>query len=176
MLKTTIFSLLLAAGLAVSTTAWAANTTVKLSGVHLCCNSCVKGVEKAVSKVKGVTAVIDKDGQVVVLTAPEKATVEHGIDALVEAGYFGTSDDPSLKPKSVTGGKEGKVQGLTVEGVHLCCGKCVKAVNDALGKVKGVKGTNAEKNAKSFQVEGEFQAKDVFAALQKAGLTGRAGK
>ncbi|HEY6167297.1 MAG TPA: hypothetical protein VI454_04605 [Verrucomicrobiae bacterium] len=176
MMKNTKIFTLLAAGLALSLTASAANTTVKLSGVHLCCNSCVKGVEKAIATVKGVTAVVDKDGQAVALTAPDKAVVQQGIDAIVEAGYFGASDNPSLKAKAAPGGKEGKVSSLNVEGVHLCCAKCVKAVNEAVGKVKGVKGTNAEKNAKSFEVTGEFQAKDIFAALQKAGLSGKAGK
>ena len=33
---------------------------VKLTNVHLCCGSCVKGVEKVVAKVKGVTATADQ--------------------------------------------------------------------------------------------------------------------
>jgi len=164
----------LAAGCALVTFAWAADTTVKLSGVHLCCNACVKGVEKAVSPVKGATTVVDKDSSIVVVRATDRATAQQVIDALVDAGYYGASSDPTLKPKDRSVGVQGKVQKLTVAGVHLCCGKCVKAVNDAVTKVKGVKGTTAEKNAAAFDVTGDFQARDVLVALQKAGLSGQA--
>ena len=63
---------------------------------------------------------------------------------------------------------------LKVQGVHLCCGKCVKAVNEALGTVAGVKGNTAAKGVDSFEVTGEFNDQEVFDALQKAGLTGKA--
>lgn len=70
----------------------------------------------------------------------------------------------------------GKVHALKVGGVHLCCNKCVSGVNEALGKVDGVKANTAAKGAESFEVTGDFNAKDVFAALNKAGLSGKAGK
>jgi copper chaperone CopZ len=150
--------------------------TVRLSKVHLCCNACVRGVEKAVAGIAGVTAVVDKEGGVVALQGEDAATVQKGIDTLVNAGYFGVSDHASLKPKASTGAPAGKVQKLTIEGVHLCCGSCVKAVNGALTKVKGVKAHTAEKNAKTFEVTGDFVAADVLAALHKAGLSGRVAK
>ena len=65
---------------------------------------------------------------------------------------------------------------MKVEGVHLCCGKCVKAVDEALKSVPGVKSHTAVKNAKSFEVTGDFNDKDAFTALQKAGLTGQVAK
>ena len=34
---------------------------VKLSNVHLCCNACVKGAEKAAAKAAGATVTVDKD-------------------------------------------------------------------------------------------------------------------
>jgi mercuric ion binding protein len=162
---------LLALGLAVQ-----AAETVRLSNVHLCCNACVKGVEKAVAGVKNLTAVVDKDGGTVALQAEDAATAQKGVDALVKAGYFGASDHKTVKPKADTGAPAGKVQTLKVEGVHLCCGSCVKAVNGAITKVKGVQAHTAVKNAKMFEVTGDFVAADVFAALQKAGLTGNAAK
>src|SRR5438445_654695 len=73
-----------------------------------------------------------------------------------------------------SGAKDAKIASRTVNEVHLCCGKCVKAVNAALGEVKGITSNTAEKGAKSFEIKGEFNAKEVFAALQKAGLTGKA--
>jgi copper chaperone CopZ len=157
-------------------TAGAADVSVKLTAVHLCCPSCVKGVDKAVAKVSGVTAASSQDDSTVTLTGPDKATVQKAADALVAAGYFGKSSDPEIKLISKTGAKGEKVKSLEVEGVHLCCGKCVKAVGTALGEVPGVTGNTATKGAKSFTVNGDFNDKDAFAALQKAGLTGQVGK
>src|SRR5262249_33514494 len=101
---------------------------------------------------------------------------QKAVDALLAAGYFGKSSDSSIKVKADSGAKDGKVETLTVTGVHLCCKQCVKSVNDALSKVSGVKGNTAAPKAESFEVTGDFNAKDVFAALNKAGLSGKAGK
>jgi copper chaperone CopZ len=161
---------------------WSATAaeSVKLSNVHLCCNGCVKGAEKAVSGTAGASAQCDKDGGTVTITAPDKATAQKAVDALVTAGYFGSSNDPSVTVKAHSGAKkakvQGKVQSLKVSGVHLCCDKCVKAANDALMKVPGVKATTAAKGVESFEVTGDFTGKDAFSALNKAGLTGKAAK
>jgi copper chaperone CopZ len=151
-----------------------AESTVKLTGVHLCCKSCGKGVDKAVGTVSGASAVSDLDAGTVTLTATDAATAQKAVDALVAAGYFGKSEDAAIKVSSETGAKDAKVSSLTVNDVHLCCGKCVKAVNAALANVSGVTSNTAEKNAKSFEIKGDFNAKDVFDSLQKAGLTGKA--
>ena len=148
----------------------------KLTDVHLCCPNCVKGVQKAVSEVPGVTASASEDEGTVTLTGSDKATVQKAANALVAAGYFGKSSDPAIKLQSQTGAKDQKVTKLEIEGVHLCCGKCVKAVSKALGDVSGVTGNTATKGAKSFTVNGDFNDKEVFAALQKAGLTGQVAK
>jgi copper chaperone CopZ len=156
--------------------AQAANTSVKLSNVHLCCNGCVKGVDKALSSVTGATAQCDKDAGTATITAPDEATAQKAVDAIVAAGYFGTSSDPAIKVAAKSGAKKGKVQSLKVTGVHLCCNQCVTSVNDALTKVKGVKGNTAAKGVESFEVTGDFKAKPVFAALNKAGFSGKAGQ
>jgi copper chaperone CopZ len=173
-MKTTLASF--AAAFALAFSAQAADVSVKITGVHLCCQSCVKGVKSAVGKVQGVTVNADEDSGTVSLTGPDKATVQKAADALVAGGYFGKSSDASIKLNTHAHAKGAKVQSLKVEGVHLCCGKCVKAVNETLGSVTGVKGNTAAKNAESFMVTGDFNDKDVFDALQKAGLAGRAGK
>ena len=77
---------------------------------------------------------------------------------------------------SDTGAKGKKVQALKLEGVHLCCGRCVTAVDKAVKSVAGVKEHTAKKNAESFEVTGDFNDKEVFDALQKAGLTGKVAK
>jgi copper chaperone CopZ len=153
-----------------------ADTSVKLTDVHLCCNACVKGVDKAISTVTGVTAKSDRDAGTVTLTSAEKANVQKGVDALVEAGYFGKSSDPSIKVTSNSGAKDGKVQSLKVTGVHLCCNKCVSVMNETLTKVEGVKANTAARNVESFEITGDFSAKEVFGALHKAGFSGKAGK
>ena len=48
-----------------------------------------------------------------------------------------------------------------------------RAVNEALGTVPGVTGNTAAKGAKTFEVTGDFNDKEVFDALQKAGFTGQ---
>jgi copper chaperone CopZ len=153
-----------------------AEVTVKLTKVHLCCNSCVTGAKKAVSTVDGVTPAIDKDTQTISLTAPDLATAQKAVDALTKAGYFGATEDSGIKIDASTGAAGSKVQSLKVEGVHLCCPKCVKAVHAAVTAVPGVTGENAEKNAPSFVITGDFNDAEVFAALQKAGLTGKVSK
>ncbi len=168
LLLTTLFT-----AFALTFAAQADDVTAKMSDVHLCCDSCVKGVNKAIATVPGVTATVDKDAGTVTLTGADKATVQKGADALVAAGYFGTSSDVTLD--SSTGAKDKNVQTLEVKGVHLCCGKCVKAVDKAVKSVPGVASENATKGADSFTVTGDFNDKAVFDALQKAGLTGKAG-
>jgi periplasmic mercuric ion binding protein len=148
--------------------------TAKITDVHLCCPSCVKGVKKAVEGVEGASASANQDDGTVTLTGPDKATVQKAANTLVAAGYYGKSSDVKLNPE--TGAKGQNVKSLEVENVHLCCGKCVKAVNTALGEVKGVTGNTAAKGAKSFTVNGDFNDQEVFTALQKNGLTGQAGK
>jgi mercuric ion binding protein len=166
-------------GAILTTIVWsaqAADTSVKVSKVHLCCPSCVKGVDKAVAGVTGAASQCDKDAGTVTITAPDQATAQKAVDAMVAAGYFGTSSDPAIKVVDKSGAQKGKVQSLKVSGVHLCCGKCVNSVNEALSKVKGVKGNTATKGAESFEVTGDFKAKPVIAALNKAGFAGTVSK
>ena len=154
----------------------AAEVHAKISDVHLCCKGCVEGVEKAMAKVEGVKAEVDQDDGTVTLVAPDGATAQKAADALVAAGYFGKSDDASVKLNAVTGAKGEKVQSLKLEGVHLCCGKCVKAVDRAVKSVAGAKEHTAVKGAKSFEVTGDFNDQELMTALQKEGLTGKVAK
>lgn len=169
-MKTILVSSFAAVALAFSVRA--ADVSAKLTDVHLCCQGCVKGVQKAVSKVDGVKADADMDEGTVSLTGPDNATLQKAVDALTSAGYYGKSSNPSITVNSDTGAKDVKVQSMKVEDLHLCCGKCAKAVTTALKDVPGVTGNNATKGATSFTVTGDFNEKDAMAALQKAGLTG----
>jgi copper chaperone CopZ len=119
---------------------------------------------------------VDKDAETVTLTGSDKAAVQKAADALVAAGFFGKISDTGITMASDTGAKGKKVLTLKLEGVHLCCGKCVSAVDKAVKSVAGVKDHTAKKNAESFEVTGDFNDKEVFDALQKAGLTGKIAK
>jgi periplasmic mercuric ion binding protein len=173
-MKISLFAILTALALALS--ARAADVSTKVSDVHLCCQSCVKGVEKAVAGAKDVTATVDKDAETVTLTGPDAASVQKAADALVAAGYFGKSSDANIKMAADTGAKGKKVQTLKLEGVHLCCGKCVATVDKAVKSVSGVKEHTAKKNAESFEVTGDFNDQEVIDALHNAGLTGKVAK
>ena len=165
----------LAALLTLALTTTAAEVSSKISDVHLCCKGCVNGVQKAVGEVDGAKAEVDADGGTVTLSGPDTATVQKAADALVKAGYFGKADG-DVKLNASTGASDQKVQSLRVEGVHLCCGKCVKAVDRAVKSVSGAKDHNATKGAKTFEVTGDFNDKELFTALQKEGLTGKVAK
>jgi copper chaperone CopZ len=153
-----------------------ADVTAKITDVHLCCKGCVTGAEKALGTVPDAKSSVDMEERTITLTGPDAATVQKAADALVKAGYYGKSE--TVKLTSNTGAKGQKVQSATVEGVHLCCPKCVKAVDRALKEVPGAKEHTAVKGAKSFQVTGDFNDKELMTALQKEGLTGKldAGK
>jgi len=158
---------------ALAVTAVAADTTVTLSGVHLCCSNCVKGVDTALAPVTGAKAVCDQAASTVVITAADKETVQKAVNALVAAGYFGKLSDSAIKVEDPTGATDGKVQTLNVAGVHLCCPKCVTAVKEVLSKVDGVKGNNVASRATMFTVTGDFNAKSLFEELNRAGLAGK---
>ena len=168
-------SFLLAASLMVAT-AFAADSTVTLKNVHLCCDACVKGVEKSLKNVEGVEIKADKDNETVTLQSSDKATLQKAVNALAAGGYFGESDNASIKPMAKTGAKGEKVHTLTVGGVHLCCGGCVKAVDRALKSTPGAASHTAKKNAETFVVTGDFNDEKFFEALQKEGLSGKVAK
>ncbi len=149
--------------------------TVTLTDAHVCCGSCVNGAKAAVASLKDVTAMGEIDKSDIIVTAPDKATAQKAVDALTAAGFFGKSSDASIKVDAATGAKADKVSSLEVKDLHLCCGKCVTAVNAILKTVPGVTANDAKTKATSFTITGDFKPTDVFAAFQKGGLTGKAG-
>lgn len=165
-----ISSMITFAGLAVLQ---ADETTATINNVHLCCKGCVMGAEKAVSTVPGAKVSADQDAGTLTLSGPDAATLQKAADALVRAGYYGKSASPALTLKSNPGAKGKQVQTLEIEGVHLCCAKCAKAVDRAVKSVPGTENQTAMKGAKKFQVTGNFNDRAVFEALENEGLTGR---
>ena len=74
-----------------------------------------------------------------------------------------------------SGARDGKVQTLTVEGVHLCCNTCVTVVKDVLAKVEGVTANTVAARQPTFTVSGNFEPKLLFERLNQAGLAGKVG-
>ena len=65
---------------------------------------------------------------------------------------------------------------VTVKGVHLCCGSCVDAVNDALDGIDGVSGIACDQNTKmaTFKAANDEAAEKGIKALAEAGFFGTA--
>ena len=145
-----------------------AETKVTLSGVHLCCKGCVKGVAKAVDKSGGKASCDAKAGTVVI--SGDKESVTKALEAVAKAGYYGKSDNKDLSIASQGGAKDEKVKSLTLSGAHLCCGKCVKAIAKAVNATDGASAHTAEKGSKTFEVTGDFNALSLIEALHANGL------
>lgn len=162
---------LFAASLAMFVGSAAFAAEAKIEKAHLCCQSCVKGVEKAVGTVNGAKATCDRTAGTVTITAADEATVQKAVDAVMSAGYYG----------SVTGAKApaaaegGKATTATVSGLHNCCKKCTTAINGALQKAQGAKGEIAAK-ADNLTVTGDFDTKAVEQSLRDAGFNAKVEK
>jgi hypothetical protein len=155
---------LLAASLSfISAISLLAESNVVLTGVHNCCKKCDNGIGEAVGKVDGASVKTDKGK--VTITAKDEATAKLAAESLVKNGYFGVG---AVAPAVV----DRKVKSITVNGLHLCCGKCVTAAEEAVLSVAGVTGHTATKGATSFKVDGDFSTQALSDALHKAGLHG----
>ena len=150
-----------------------AETIVKLSGVHLCCGGCAKGIANAVKKVEGAEVVCDRSAKTVTVTAGDDATAKKALAAIGRAGYYGRSDNSKLKI-AARKAKGEKVKDQKVGGVHLCCGACVKAIDRVIAKVDGATGHDAKKGSKTFTVKGEYSLAALQSAFQAEGFNGRA--
>ncbi len=142
-----------------------AESNVVLTGVHNCCKKCDTGIAEAVAKVEGAVAKTGQEKGKVTVTAKDEATAKLAVQSLVKNGYFGVG---AVAPTVV----DQKVKSATVNGLHLCCGKCVTAAEEAVLSVAGVTGHNAAKGSTSFTVEGDFSTQQLSNALHKAGLHG----
>ncbi len=153
-----------------------ADSTVEVKGVHLCCGACVKGVGAALKDVEGVKPKCDQKAKTVTLTAKDDATVQKGLDALADAGYFGDTGSKTLTLKPAADVPSGKVSTLKLSNAHNCCGACNNAIKKAVASVEGVKGSTAKPKTADFEVTGDFNAAAVVKALNKAGFQVKVGK
>jgi copper chaperone CopZ len=169
--------LILSLALLTLTSLASAETTVTMKGAHNCCKGCANGITKAAADLKDVT--VTPDGDTITIVAKKAGDAKKAVDAIIAAGYYGTSDFKAeaprsgLPPRPAAAKADKKLTSATVTGAHLCCGKCVTAVKEAVTGVSGVKSTNIVAKEKTFTVEGEFSQNELLAALNKAGFDGK---
>ncbi len=150
-------------------TSWAAaSSTVTLAKTHLCCGSCVKDATAAVATVPGATAVCDQKAKSITITAPDDATAQKALDALVAAGFYGKATGGTVTDDS--GAPTGNVKSLTITSIHNCCGKCTKAINKVIKSVPGATG-EIEPKAETVTITGDFDAQKLVKAFNKAGFS-----
>jgi periplasmic mercuric ion binding protein len=153
-----------------------AEAKVELKGVHLCCFACVGAVKSIIKKVDGAKVECDQDAGKVTITAANKATLRKAVDALAAGGFHGEADDKDLAMKDDSGATAGKVQKVKVTGIHNCCATCTKDIKSVLKKVEGVTEETVTNRKTTFEVKGNFDAKELIKALNEAGYHARVEK
>lgn len=151
----------------------AGETLVALTGAHLCCGGCKKSVQSAVegTGIENYELTITPE-DVISLKAASGKDAQKALDAIAAAGYYGKSDHEAVVIPDLEASDDEQVESLTVSGVHLCCGGCVKAVTAAVEATDGAEKHTAEKDSESFEITGKFKTADLLAALRAEGLNG----
>jgi copper chaperone CopZ len=142
---------------------------VELKGTHLCCPGCVDAVGKILGKIDGVKGKCDAKAGTVTITAKNADAAKKALQALADGGFHGETGDKDLAIKDDSGAKKGKVEKLTLTGVHNCCRSCCKGIKEAVKKVEGVKADTAKPKEDTFEVTGDFDAAELVKALNAAG-------
>lgn len=165
---------------AILVSAWAlpaAAGDVAVTGVHICCASCVRGVEHALKDVTGVKNVnADRKTKTIKFTAADADAAAAGIAALARAGFHGAArhGDAVLQFPDSGADAEAQAAQVRVSQVHLCCGACVRAVEEAVRKVAGVQKVAADRDNSAVLVSGEsIRVSAVVKALNGAGFHAR---
>jgi copper chaperone CopZ len=147
-----------------------AETKVEVTGVHLCCGACVKGVATALKGMEGVKAVSDRENGTVTITAGDEATAQKALDALADAGYHGDVEAKGLAIKAESNVPQGKVKSLSLNNTHNCCKGCTNAIKKAVKSVPGVSGDTTQPKTAAFEVTGDFEPAALLKALNDAGF------
>jgi len=144
---------------------------VKLEGVHLCCGKCVKSASQSLTGVAGVSAVrVNKDDETVTFQAADEAAAQRGLTALADAGFYGETATPS--PDFKVDAKR-TANEIHISRLHLCCGGCVHAAEDAVKTLPGFKGVSTQSKQGTMTVTGEkLSYAAILKALHEAGMHG----
>jgi copper chaperone CopZ len=156
----------------------AGTSKVEVKGPHICCQACVKAVNKIMEKVDGVSAVVaDQKGKSVTFTAKNDKAAEAGFKALVDGGFFGTATNngKEFKLTMETLKKGDKADSVSVKDVHVCCKACENAVKKIFDtSMVSFDGSGAQRTVK---VDGKGLDKAaVLESLHKGGFNGNVQK
>jgi copper chaperone CopZ len=142
---------------------------VKVEGVHLCCQPCVKAATKALTGVNGVSDVtVSQDDETVTFQAKDGEAAQAGLKALSAAGFYGTTSAtwPDLNIDATK--KQNKVE---LSHMHLCCRGCTETASSALKEVGGVKAVSIAAKQGKMTVTGEsISLADILKALHSSGF------
>lgn len=147
-----------------------AETTVKLTGMHICCGGCSKAIVAATKDLTGAKVEVDQDAEEVTINAESKEAAQKAVDAIIGAGYHAQTESKDVTIADDSGAKSGNVKRLTVTGAHNCCGACTVAIKGALKTVAGVEADTCKAKQTRFVVEGDFDAQAVVKALADVGF------
>jgi periplasmic mercuric ion binding protein len=155
-----------------------ADTELVINGVHNCCETCTKRIEKIVDGT-GNKFVKAGNGGIVVM-AKGKSDGKKIVDALMDEGFYGTTDAaPTASAstpatKSATPSKPAKmVKTAKVTGAHLCCQRCASTLIGAIRAIPGVKTHSIYPQKKEFEIVGEFDREAVLPAMNIVGFHGK---
>lgn len=142
-------------------------TKVTLSDVHICCATCQEAIEHAVLGVKGANVSVDRDTNEVVVSASDTNIAQAAVDAIVNAGFYGKSDNDNVSIR--TAAIDGKSSNAEFAGFHNCCGGCSAVLEDAVKSIAGVQTVTVSK--RSCLVKGDYNVASVLKTINNAGFS-----
>src|SRR5215210_6245473 len=80
-----------------------AETKIVLLDTHICCPACVRDAGAILKGIEGVTGKCDQKAKSITITAKDDATAQKAIDALVAAGFHGTTNSDKVTVKEDSG-------------------------------------------------------------------------
>lgn len=132
------------------------NKSFKIEGMT--CAACARAVERAVSKLEGVSSVN-------VNLATEKLTFEYDKDKINLEAIKNAVDKAGYKAVADTVTKILKIEGMT-------CASCAKAVERAIGKLEGISSANVNLATEKLTINYDsriIRVTDIKNAVEKAG-------
>lgn len=152
-------------------------STLRLSGVHLCCEACVESVSRVglaggAPLPPGVSLRGDLRTRTITVRATREGDLRTALGALLAAGFHGESDHPSIAPVEL-GPSAGLSDSMIVRGARLGCRGSVSAFTRAAESVEGVQSCKAVEGATTALIAGQgFDPRAVMEALRDAGFGG----
>ena len=151
-----------------------ADVELTISGVHNCCESCTKGIEKIINGTGNKFMKAGNGG--IIVQAKGKTESKKIIEALMDGGFYGKAEAASASSSSEAkkSSKPAKmVKSAKISGVHLCCQRCATTLAGAMRAIPGVKTHNIYPRKEEFVIEGEFDKEAVLPAMNEAGFHGK---